>query len=59
MKLCKHFQPRILMLYTHAPHKCRFGVRQKETVMELCKHFQPHILSMSATPIPRTMALVK
>ncbi|KAF5829385.1 P-loop containing nucleoside triphosphate hydrolase protein [Dunaliella salina] len=37
----------------------KFGVRQKEAVLELCNSFHPHILSMSATPIPRTMALVK
>lgn len=37
----------------------RFGVRQKEGVLQLCTDLQPHMLSMSATPIPRTMALVK
>ncbi|KAL6763792.1 P-loop containing nucleoside triphosphate hydrolase protein [Haematococcus lacustris] len=37
----------------------RFGVEQKGQVMSLCSSLQPHLLSMSATPIPRTMALVK
>lgn len=34
----------------------RFGVRQRETLSE--KGEKPHVLAMSATPIPRTLALV-
>ena len=34
----------------------RFGVRQRETLSE--KGTEPHVLAMSATPIPRTLALV-
>lgn len=34
----------------------RFGVRQRETFAE--KGYHPHILVMSATPIPRTLAII-
>lgn len=34
----------------------RFGVKQRETFAQ--KGIQPHILVMSATPIPRTLALI-
>lgn len=34
----------------------RFGVRQRETLAE--KGASPHILVMSATPIPRTLAII-
>lgn len=34
----------------------RFGVRQRETLAQ--KGLQPHILVMSATPIPRTLAII-
>lgn len=34
----------------------RFGVRQRETFAEKGSH--PHILVMSATPIPRTLAII-
>jgi len=34
----------------------RFGVKQRETFME--KGISPHILVMSATPIPRTLAII-
>lgn len=34
----------------------RFGVKQRETFKE--KGLEPHILVMSATPIPRTLAMV-
>ena len=34
----------------------RFGVRQRETFFK--KGEEPHVLAMSATPIPRTLALI-
>ncbi|MBO4395817.1 MAG: ATP-dependent DNA helicase RecG [Eubacterium sp.] len=34
----------------------RFGVRQRETFFK--KGTEPHVLAMSATPIPRTLALI-
>lgn len=34
----------------------RFGVRQRETLAE--KGLRPHVLVMSATPIPRTLAII-
>lgn len=34
----------------------RFGVRQRETLMD--KGTDPHVLVMSATPIPRTLAVI-
>ena len=34
----------------------RFGVRQRETLSN--KGREPHVLVMSATPIPRTLALI-
>lgn len=34
----------------------RFGVRQRETLAE--KGIHPHVLVMSATPIPRTLAII-
>lgn len=34
----------------------RFGVKQRETLYQ--KGNEPHVLAMSATPIPRTLALV-
>ncbi len=36
----------------------RFGVRQRQSLAERAKHLSPHILAMSATPIPRSLALV-
>ena len=34
----------------------RFGVNQRETLMN--KGIMPHVISMSATPIPRTLAII-
>lgn len=34
----------------------RFGVKQRETFAE--KGYEPHVLVMSATPIPRTLAII-
>ena len=35
----------------------RFGVAQRQCLLEKNKMFTPHLLVMSATPIPRTLAL--
>jgi ATP-dependent DNA helicase RecG len=35
----------------------RFGVRQRARLMEADQKEKPHLLSMTATPIPRTLAL--
>ncbi|GAX84012.1 hypothetical protein CEUSTIGMA_g11437.t1 [Chlamydomonas eustigma] len=37
----------------------KFGIRQKESIARLQHSELPHVLSMSATPIPRTIALVR
>ncbi len=44
----------LAMVVTDEQH--RFGVRQRETLAE--KGFEPHVCVMSATPIPRTLALI-
>lgn len=36
----------------------RFGVRQRQTLADRADHLVPHILALSATPIPRSLALV-
>lgn len=36
----------------------RFGVRQRETLSDKNENDNPHILVMSATPIPRTLAII-
>ena len=36
----------------------RFGVRQRETLSNKNEEDNPHILVMSATPIPRTLAII-
>ncbi len=46
--------PDLALVITDEQH--RFGVRQREKLSE--KGSMPHILAMSATPIPRTLALV-
>jgi ATP-dependent DNA helicase RecG len=45
---------KLALVVTDEQH--RFGVRQREALAEKGK--QPHILVMSATPIPRTLAIV-
>lgn len=45
---------RLALVITDEQH--RFGVRQRETFAE--KGQTPHILVMSATPIPRTLAII-
>lgn len=48
-----HFQ-NLALVVTDEQH--RFGVRQREMLAE--KGREPHILVMSATPIPRTLAII-
>lgn len=48
-----HFH-RLGLVVTDEQH--RFGVRQRETLAEKGAH--PHVLVMSATPIPRTLAII-
>ncbi len=50
----KAFFPNLGLVITDEQH--RFGVRQRETLAE--KGMHPHILAMSATPIPRTLAII-
>lgn len=45
---------RLALVITDEQH--RFGVKQRETLMN--KGGQPHVLVMSATPIPRTLAII-
>ena len=45
---------RLGLVVTDEQH--RFGVRQRETLMN--KGIHPHVLVMSATPIPRTLAMI-
>lgn len=44
----------LALIVTDEQH--RFGVKQRETFSEKGRH--PHILVMSATPIPRTLAMI-
>ncbi|MGN0170253.1 MAG: ATP-dependent DNA helicase RecG [Lachnospiraceae bacterium] len=48
------FLPDVALVITDEQH--RFGVRQRELLAEKGKH--PHVLVMSATPIPRTLAVI-
>lgn len=48
-----HFQ-KLALVVTDEQH--RFGVRQREVLAEKGK--SPHVLVMSATPIPRTLAII-
>ena len=50
----KVIYPNLALVITDEQH--RFGVRQRETFSE--KGTKPHILVMSATPIPRTLAII-
>ena len=45
---------RLGLVVTDEQH--RFGVRQRETLTD--KGEYPHVLVMSATPIPRTLAII-
>lgn len=45
---------KLALVITDEQH--RFGVRQRETLAE--KGSMPHVLVMSATPIPRTLAII-
>lgn len=45
---------KLALVVTDEQH--RFGVRQRETLSE--KGHNPHVLVMSATPIPRTLAII-
>lgn len=45
---------RLGLVVTDEQH--RFGVRQRETLADKGQH--PHVLVMSATPIPRTLAII-
>ena len=45
---------RLALVVTDEQH--RFGVRQRETLSD--KGITPHVLVMSATPIPRTLAII-
>ncbi len=49
---------RLGLVITDEQH--RFGVRQRSTLAEKTKEmgYNPHVLVMSATPIPRTLALI-
>lgn len=45
---------KLALVVTDEQH--RFGVRQRETLAD--KGLRPHVLVMSATPIPRTLAII-
>ena len=47
---------RLALVVTDEQH--RFGVRQRGTLVDKGGDSQPHVLVMSATPIPRTLAIM-
>ncbi|GAB6050342.1 ATP-dependent DNA helicase RecG [Hydrogenophilus islandicus] len=47
--------PRLALAVVDEQH--RFGVRQRARLREKCAAWRPHLLMMSATPIPRTLAM--
>lgn len=46
----------LALIVTDEQH--RFGVRQREQLAMKSHHGEPHVLVMSATPIPRTLAII-
>lgn len=47
---------RLALVVTDEQH--RFGVKQRQALSEKGTHCPPHVMVMSATPIPRTLALI-
>lgn len=47
---------KLALIVTDEQH--RFGVRQRERLALKSGDFEPHVLVMSATPIPRTLAII-
>lgn len=47
---------RLALIVTDEQH--RFGVRQRERLAMKSGSYEPHVLVMSATPIPRTLAII-
>lgn len=55
---CSAALPDILPYLLLPSSPCRFGVKQRERLLQGLS-VPPHMLLMSATPIPRTLALVQ
>lgn len=47
---------KLALIVTDEQH--RFGVRQREQLAMKSQDGEPHVLVMSATPIPRTLAII-